>query len=143
VTDPTGIFREGDQLPLQVIEFDRNQHKIVLSVAAYYKKRERAELDQFLQSHPMKATQSVADAIPEKLKQQAEAAASVKASTIETPTDEPLGMDTPPSEEPPAETPPEPDTLQKPTPETDVQESPKDDTPPAPETASDEKTKPE
>ncbi len=53
LTDPTGVFNQGDSIPLQVIEFDRNQHKIVLSVSAYYKKRERTELDNFLATHPV------------------------------------------------------------------------------------------
>jgi len=53
LTDPTGVFNQGDSIPLQVIEFDRNQHKIVLSVSAYYKKRERDELDNFLATHPV------------------------------------------------------------------------------------------
>jgi len=143
LTDPTGVFHNGDRLPLQVIEFDRNQHKIVLSVAAYYKKRERAELDQFLQSHPVKATQSVADVMPEELKQQAGAAASEEVSVEEAPADEPLGTDTASGEAPPAETPPEPGTPPEPTPEDGVQEPPKDDTPPAPETASEDEAKPE
>ncbi|HWR82432.1 MAG TPA: 30S ribosomal protein S1 [Candidatus Deferrimicrobium sp.] len=68
LTDPTGVFHEGDSLPLQVIEFDRSQHKIVLSVAAYYKKRERAELEEFLQSHPVQASQAIAEAMPDELK---------------------------------------------------------------------------
>lgn len=143
LTDPTGVFQEGNQLPLQVIEFDRNQRKIVLSVTAYYKKRERVELDQFLQSHPVEATQSVADAMPEKLKQQADAAASEEAPVSEAPVDEPSGTDIAPGEAPPAKTPPEPDTPPEPTSEADVQDSPKDNAPPAPETASEEKTKPE
>nr|HPI32431.1 30S ribosomal protein S1 [candidate division Zixibacteria bacterium] len=75
LTDPTGVFKEGDEIPLQVIEFDRNQHKIVLSVSAYYKKRERTELDNFLATHPVaNAGPSMAEAIPEELRRQAEAA---------------------------------------------------------------------
>lgn len=49
--DPTGVFAEGESLPLQVLEFDVDQHKIVLSVVAYYKKRERAEFDEFVSKH--------------------------------------------------------------------------------------------
>ncbi|MEW5994199.1 MAG: S1 RNA-binding domain-containing protein, partial [Candidatus Zixiibacteriota bacterium] len=81
LTDPTGVFNEGDQLPLQVIEFDRNQHKIVLSVSAYYKKRERAELDQFLQKHPVEATQAIGDVMPDELKKEAGAARETSEST--------------------------------------------------------------
>ena len=65
--DPTGVFKEGEQIPLQVIEFERHQHKIVLSVAAYYRKREHAELDEFLTKHPAGATTAMAEAMPEEL----------------------------------------------------------------------------
>jgi small subunit ribosomal protein S1 len=71
-TDPTKIFKEGEQIPHQVIEIDKGQHKIVLSVSAYYKKREKAELDEFLAKHSADASTSVADAMPENLKQTAE-----------------------------------------------------------------------
>ncbi len=84
LTDPTGVFQESDQLPLQVIEFDRNQHKIVLSVSAYYRKRERTELDQFLQKHPVEPTQSMSDVMPEGLKQEAVAAVSDEGSSDES-----------------------------------------------------------
>jgi len=72
LTDPTGVFREGEQIPLQVFEFERHQHKIVLSVSAYYKKRERAELEEFLTQHPLStSSNAMAEAMPEELKQQA------------------------------------------------------------------------
>jgi small subunit ribosomal protein S1 len=60
--NPADAFSEGDQIPLQVIEFDRQGHKIVLSVGAYYKKREKTELDQFLAKYPSR-TVSMEDAI--------------------------------------------------------------------------------
>jgi len=62
--NPADAFNEGDQIPLQVIEFDRQAHKIVLSVSAYYKKREQSELDQFLAKHPTR-TVSMGDALAE------------------------------------------------------------------------------
>ncbi|MEE8577321.1 MAG: S1 RNA-binding domain-containing protein, partial [candidate division Zixibacteria bacterium] len=67
--DPTEVFKEGESIPLQVIEFDRGQHKVILSVIAYYKKREEAELDKFMAEHEPGAT-SMADAMPEELKTQ-------------------------------------------------------------------------
>lgn len=85
LTDPTGVFKEGDQIPLQVIEFERNQHKIVLSVSAFYKKRERAELEQFLAKHPVTTTKAMADAIPEDLKQEVGIAAEAEAAAPEAP----------------------------------------------------------
>ncbi len=60
--NPADAFSEGDQIPLQVIEFDRQGHKIVLSVGAYYKKREKTELEQFLAKYPSR-TVSMEDAI--------------------------------------------------------------------------------
>jgi len=72
LTDPTGVFSEGEQIPLQVIEFDRNQHKVVLSVVAYYKKRERAEFEDYLSKHDAQAGSSLADAMPEEMKTSAE-----------------------------------------------------------------------
>ncbi len=74
LSDPTGVFKEGEQLPLQVIEFDQNQHKVVLSVVAYYKKRERDEFDKYLNAHSTEAVSAMADAMPEEIKAEAEAA---------------------------------------------------------------------
>ncbi len=48
---PSDAFQINDELPLQVIEFDQPGRKIVLSVDAYYKKRERTELEQYLSKH--------------------------------------------------------------------------------------------
>lgn len=71
LTDPTGVFKEGEQIPLHVIEFDQHQHKVVLSVIAYYKKREREEFEQYLTQHRPAAT-PVADVMPESIKAVAE-----------------------------------------------------------------------
>ena len=73
-----------DKLPLQVIELDRHQHKIVLSVVAYYKKRERDEFDKYLAAHTADTTTSMADAMPEELKAQLE-----QAQETETPEQAP------------------------------------------------------
>ena len=50
-------------------EFDKTQHKIILSVSAYYTKREKTELDEFLAKHSTITSTSIADAMPEELKQ--------------------------------------------------------------------------
>ena len=98
LSDPTGVFNPGEQIPIEVIEFDRNQHKIVLSVAAYYKKREQTELDEFLSKHSSDdAPGAMADAMPDVLKEAA-------ASADETPTAEiPVVEDTPVEEAAPVE----------------------------------------
>ena len=72
VKDPSSAFNQGDEIPLQVIEIDPNQRKIVLSVNAYFKKREQAELDEFLTKHPRLSTQTIGEAMPRALKTQAE-----------------------------------------------------------------------
>ena len=48
---PSDVFQINSEIPLQVIEFDQPGRKIVLSVNAYYKKRERAEFEQYLAKH--------------------------------------------------------------------------------------------
>ena len=91
-------LRVDPPVPLKVIEFDRNQHKIVLSVVAYYKKRERAEHDEYLAQHPTTTTKSVAEAMPEELKVEPEATPDAAAA------DEPAAEA---AEEPAAEAPAE------------------------------------
>jgi small subunit ribosomal protein S1 len=54
ISKPADAFSEGDELPLKVIEFDHPGKKIVLSVEAYYRGREKAELEDFLGKHPTK-----------------------------------------------------------------------------------------
>jgi len=87
LTDPTGVFKEGEQIPLQVLEFDPGQRKIVLSVVAYYRKRERDEFEQYLAQHKPAAT-NIGEAMPEAIKAQATAAASpeVAAAAAEPPS---------------------------------------------------------
>lgn len=49
---PAESFGDGVQIPLKVIEFDRNARKIVLSLSAYFEKRDREEFETFLAKHP-------------------------------------------------------------------------------------------
>lgn len=44
-------FKEGDALPLRVIEFDKENKKIVLSVVEYFKGRDQETIDAYLASH--------------------------------------------------------------------------------------------
>jgi len=55
LANPAAAFKPGDELQLQVIELEQSQRKIVLSVSAYFKKRDKSELDEFLVKHPMTA----------------------------------------------------------------------------------------
>ena len=95
IKDPSAAFNQGDAIPLQVIEIDPKQRKIVLSVNAYFKKREKAELDEFLSKHPKLSTQTLGDVMPKELKAQAESnqqevsepASDAKAESEEAPTE--------------------------------------------------------
>jgi len=65
LVNPGDAFAEGEKIPLQVIEFDRAGHKIVLSVSAYYKNREKSEYEQYLVTHPTRSM-TIGEAIGEK-----------------------------------------------------------------------------
>jgi len=64
VNRPHDAFSEGDLLPLRVVEFDRNERKIVLSVNSYFEGREASDLDRYLAAHPTK-TVTIGEAIGE------------------------------------------------------------------------------
>ena len=54
VNKPSDAFSAGDELPLKVIEFDKNQRKIVLSVREYFKDRDKNEFDEFKEKYSSK-----------------------------------------------------------------------------------------
>jgi small subunit ribosomal protein S1 len=54
VKKPADAFDVGDELPLKVVEFDKDQRKIVLSVREYFKEKDKAELDEFRAKHQPK-----------------------------------------------------------------------------------------
>jgi small subunit ribosomal protein S1 len=86
ISKPADAFNEKDELPLKVIEFDHPGKKIVLSVEAYYRGREKTELDAFLANHPTK-TQKVEEIVEERphLEERKEEKEKVKTVTSETP----------------------------------------------------------
>ncbi len=99
ISKPADAFNEGDELPLKVIEFDHPGKKIVLSVEAYYRGREKTELEAFLAKHPTK-TQKVEEIVEERphlerreekeIKDEAkESSAEAPAEPKETPTETP------------------------------------------------------
>ncbi len=51
IKKPSEAFVVNDELPLKVIEFDKDQRKIILSVREYFKDREKAEFDNFNEKH--------------------------------------------------------------------------------------------
>lgn len=50
---PSQSFAEEQKLPLEVIEFDKNQKKIVLSVREFFKDKDQAEYEAYLADHPV------------------------------------------------------------------------------------------
>ncbi|MCH2660524.1 30S ribosomal protein S1 [bacterium] len=52
--NPRQSFDEGQELPLEVIEFDEEQKKIVLSVREFFKDKDQAEYETYLAAHPVK-----------------------------------------------------------------------------------------
>lgn len=132
IDDPASSFKEGESIPLQVIEFDRGQHKVTVSVVAYYRKRDKEEAGEPQPKPekpatteapaprpeprkpaepprprlaPVPTTTAMADAMPEELKAQLAAAQKEEAKAPES---EPAGesAETPAeaADEKPAET---------------------------------------
>ncbi len=50
------VYKEGDTIPAKVIEFDKENHRIVLSVNAYFKGKEKAEWEEYMSSHGVEKT---------------------------------------------------------------------------------------
>lgn len=118
---PEQVFNEGDKIPLKVIEFDRPGRKIVLSVTAYFEKRDREEYEKFLSEH---ATSSVT--MSEAVGQEPAAVEEPVETVVEAPAET---SDDAAAEETPEEKPAESDAVA-------VEETP--DTTPSPETPADE-----
>ncbi len=51
--NPHQCFAEEQEIPLKVIEFDEEQKKIVLSVRDYFRDKDGAEYDAYLEAHPI------------------------------------------------------------------------------------------
>ncbi len=60
---PADAFKEGDEIPLKVIEFDQTQRKIVLSVDDYYRGKDKTEHEQYVANHSTTSTQAMAAAL--------------------------------------------------------------------------------
>jgi len=104
LSNPTGVFKEGEKLPLQVIEFDRNMHKVVLSVVAYYKKREHTEFEKYISNHTAASNQPLAEAMPDEVKKTVGKHAKPKKKSEEKPAESaPAAEAESPTEEKPSE----------------------------------------
>ncbi|NOX37518.1 MAG: 30S ribosomal protein S1 [Calditrichaeota bacterium] len=67
-------FKVGDELPLKVIEFDKENKRIVLSVTEYLKGKEKEEVDAYLAQHSLGATtlEELVETVPELLEEEPE-----------------------------------------------------------------------
>ncbi|KAK3604825.1 hypothetical protein CHS0354_000487 [Potamilus streckersoni] len=45
-------FKRGDQLPLKVIEFDKENRRVILSALAYFKDKSKEEIEEYMKAHP-------------------------------------------------------------------------------------------
>jgi len=88
ITRPIDAFNEGEEIPLKVIEFDQGAKRIVLSVEAYYRGREKTELDSFLAKHPTK-TLKVEEIVEERPKLEVEKKPEEKTEEIPPPAEPP------------------------------------------------------
>ena len=120
MVDPSTAFTEGESIPLQVIELDKSQRKVVLSVLAYYKKRERTELEDFLAKH-QPGSSAMAAAMPDERKAAAEAPTEEAPAETEAPAEEEAPVEV-------AEAPAETEVAAETTEETPAEEAPTEPT---------------
>ena len=52
VKDINSSFKMGDELPLRVIEFDKENKRIILSALEYFKDKSKEEIEAYLAAHP-------------------------------------------------------------------------------------------
>jgi len=78
----TEYYNIGDDIPAKVIEFDKENKKIVLSVTNYFKGKEDKELAQYLSGHGVEKTtlQDIVKDVPEDLAKEEKPAAEKKTS---------------------------------------------------------------
>jgi len=77
VKKPSDAFDISDELPLKVIEFDKDQRKVVLSVREFFKDKDKAELEEFRQKHQPKPV-TIGDAFGDILSEKPAPAEEVK-----------------------------------------------------------------
>jgi small subunit ribosomal protein S1 len=67
-------FKVGDELPLRVIEFDKENKRIVLSVTEYLKGKEKEEVDKFMVDHSLTPTtlKEIVQEVPELIEEEPE-----------------------------------------------------------------------
>jgi small subunit ribosomal protein S1 len=66
---PSDAFKVGDEVPATVTEIDQNNRKLYLSVVDYFKNRESAELQAWMDAHkPGESGSTIGDAVAPKKK---------------------------------------------------------------------------
>lgn len=115
---PADAFNEGDKIPLKIIEFDRLGRKIVLSVSAYFEKRDREEYEAFMakQATSHVTLGEAAGNEPESVD-----------SAVSEPAPETDSVDEQPAEKSTTEAKSQPTTTEEPTAEAAVESTPTDD----------------
>ena len=53
LTKPQTAFKEGETLPVVILEFDAGNHKIICSVDSYFQRRDKSELEKHVAAHPI------------------------------------------------------------------------------------------
>jgi len=110
-------FKVGDNLPLKVIEFDKENKRIVLSVSEYLKGKEKTEVDAYMAAHNfapttvgelVKGVPEVLEGVPDEekgrerpVKKQKAKKATAEEEAVEASIPEPAGEVPPMTEVPP------------------------------------------
>jgi len=83
---PADAFKVGDELPAIVTEIDQNNRKLYISVVDYFKNRESAELQTWMNSHkPGENGTTIGEAVAPAPKKKAPKKKAEKAETSEAP----------------------------------------------------------
>jgi len=54
LTKPHLAFKEGEPLPVVILEFDAGNHKIICSVENYFQRHDKSEQEKFIAAHPLR-----------------------------------------------------------------------------------------
>ncbi len=79
LSHPSDAYKVGDTLPAEVVEFDAEGRKIVLSVSEYFKDKD-GELQEFFAKYPVKGAESAEEEAKEEATEEAKEAPAEEAS---------------------------------------------------------------
>jgi small subunit ribosomal protein S1 len=72
LSKPQTAFREGETLPVVILEFDAGNHKIICSVDSYFQRRDKSELEKHVVAHPIRQEKTEKPKAPEKQEMETE-----------------------------------------------------------------------